>query len=149
MAGRLTNLPSEIMARVLVLKGWGTTTNLNQTWPVYAEDEPDKPDNVLTVYVQGGDGSGRTMTDGEQQEEYTFQVRIRSQNPANGWSKANQIANGMDKDVLDVTVTLGTIQYLVHCVSRRGSILSLGKEYPSTLRSLFTINAQASIRQLT
>lgn len=148
MAGKLNNLPSEIIARLLVIKGWATTTNLNQGWPVYVEDEPDKPDNCLTVYTQGSNSGGRTMTDGQQQEEYTFQIRIRSQTSSGGWIKSNQIAKGLDEEVIDVGVVLGSNQYLVHCVARRGGILSLGKEYPSTLRSLFTLNAQLSVRQL-
>lgn len=148
MAGKLNNLPSEIVAKLLVLKTWATSTRLNQAWPAYSEDEPDKPDNLLTVYAQGSNSGGRIMVSGQQEEEYTFQVRIRSQTPAIGWQKANQIADGFDKDVLDVAVTLGVNQYLVHCISRRGGIISLGKEYPSTLRSLFTLNAQLSVRQL-
>jgi hypothetical protein len=148
MAGILANSPAEIVANLLVLKAYGTEPSLLQTWPVEVADEPDSPDNVITIYDVGSSSSGRSMVDGQQLEQYSIQVRVRSQTHAVGWTKINQIAKGMDENIYLDTVTIGSNVYRVHAISRRGGILPLGKEYPQSQRSLFVVTGQCSIRQI-
>lgn len=147
MSGRIPDLPSDIVAAIIVNRGWGSSGDLSplQSWPVFVEDEQNDPDNCITVYTVGSNGSGRVMQ-GETIEQQTFQVRVRSQNPSDGWSKLNEIADGFDKQVYYMSITIGGNNYLVHSINRRGGIISLGKEYPESLRSLFTLNAQISVR---
>ncbi len=148
MAGLLANSPAEIIANLLVNKAYGTDPSLNQTWPIEVADEPDSPDNVITIYDTGSISSGRSMVDGQQLEHYSIQIRVRSQTHPVGWTKINQIAKGMDENIYLDTVTIGSNVYKVHAISRRGGIFPLGKEYPQSQRSLFVVTGQCSIRQI-
>lgn len=127
----------------LTLGNVHTSTN----WPVFATNEPSDPDNCITVYDATGENNGRTMPDGEQQTKHAFQVRVRAVTHAVGFAKANAIAIALDEDVYQETVHVDSTTYLVHAVSQRGDILSLGKGNTADRRSLFTINGLVVVRQ--
>lgn len=147
MSGSLTHSPADIIRNLLVNLGLGTTPSAAGSWPVYAEREPDAPDSVITVYNTAGRKDGRVQVGGEVQEHHGFQVRIRAANPVTGYTKAQAIAIALDETVYQDTVTISAATYLVHAVSRVGSVLALGKETPTSKRNLFTINAVAALRQ--
>ncbi len=97
---------------------------------------------------------GRIMVDGEMAEWHGVQIRVRSARHVTGWTRVNAIARGIDVDVYRGTVTMeevgaGTadVVYEVQSISRVSGPITLGKNVPSTKRSLFTINANVSVRQ--
>ena len=147
MSGLLQHLPSDIVRHLINDKGEGTLPSLNGAWPVFATKLPDVPDEALCVYDSESLLEGRTMTNGETQEHYGIQVRLRAVSPAIGYHKAHLLASRMDLNVLRDLVTLEGIPYLVHAITRRGGILPIGPESGSTIRVGFTINFTASIRQ--
>lgn len=152
MPGILQHSCADILRRVLIALDLGTDPtqypNVLGEWPVYVDNEPSDPDNVLTVYDTSGRDGGRTMYDGERQENHGFQVRIRSSDHKTGFTRARAIAVTLDRNVYDEVVTLDGTAYLVHAVSRTSDVIRLGKA-PGSKRSLFTINALATgVRQL-
>ena len=148
MAAYLLNPPSEIIAYLLIANSLATQVDDNLAWPVAVGDELNEPDDTITTYDTGTQSSGRDMHSGQQLEQYSVQIRVRSKLYTDGWIKANSIAKSMDEDVNVATVTIGSNIYRIQAFSRRGGILSLGRDYPAGQRSLFVMTGQCAIRQL-
>lgn len=148
MSGALNHSPADIIRRLLVTLGKGVLPSAGTTsnWPIGLV-ESDKPDNCITVYDTAGYQDGRLMVDGEQQEHPGVQIRIRSATRDVGYAKANAIAEALDKSVYDNALTIGSDEYLVHSVSRTGTVIDLGDEVGISKRRLFTINAVVTLRK--
>lgn len=144
----MTNSQAEIAAQLLVDLGFGTDPLTFQAWPVYSTAEPSAPDNCITVKDTDGTSEGRSMVDGELQEHFGVQVRVRSTTHPTGWQKALAVREALAKNLYDRTVTIGSSQYLVHCAAKISRVLSLGKDTPSTKRSIFTVNAVLALTSL-
>lgn len=144
----MTDSPADVVRWILVALGVGTDPELGSAWPVYCSSEPDRPDNSITVYDTDGTDNGRTMVDGKLQRLFGFQVRVRSDSHGTGWTKADAIQTALAESVYQETVTVNGRSYLVHAVSRIGDVLPLGKESPTSKRSLFTLNAGVTVRPL-
>ena len=155
MSGALAHSPADVVRNLLVDLGLGTTPSDAGSWPVYAAQEPNTPDSVITIYDTAGRKNGRTQVDGEVQEHHGIQIRVRDANHQDGYAKARAIAVALDEQVaaqgvvVDDIVGTGQTTYVVWNVSRTTDVLSLGKETPTSKRNLFTINAVAALRQLT
>jgi len=134
----------DVVARLIVQLGLGTDPQANGLWPVYSEGEPPTPDDVITVYTTDGVDSPRTMPDGELNGTDGLQVRVRSVRHDSGFEKASEIASALTDASLvrRITVAVDGVDHLVHSVDYVGNVIPLGKESPSSRRSLFTINAQ-------
>lgn len=159
MSGLLIDSQQAILATV-IQKMTGKTLKMNgvsfvvnpNAWPVYYDQEPDTPDNGITVYGTLGKDDGRTQIDGELQEHHGVQIRVRSLNKI-GFSVISQIATMCD-GLVDMGVTvatqeLGTNKYIVQSVNRTGNgVLSLGKEMTPTRRNLYTLNALINVRMV-
>lgn len=140
MSGTLVHSPADIIRRLLIQKSLGAAPP-STSWPIYATNEPDSPDNVVTVYDTDGVGHGRTGPDRERQEHHGIQIRIRSTTPDGGYAKARAIAVACDSAISYDTVVIGAQTYQVQVVTRTGDVIPLGKEVAASKRSLFTINA--------
>ena len=149
MSGTLAHSPADVIRKLLVNLALGSDANAvpAEAWPVFASGEPASPDSVITVYDTAGKNDGRAMATGERSEHYGIQVRVRSAAHTAGYAKAQAIAIAFDETVTQNAVTIGSTTYLVHAVSRRGPVLNIGKETPTSKRSLFTLNALVSLRQ--
>jgi hypothetical protein len=144
----LDHTPSDVVRRLLIDLGQGSDGG---TWPVYSTNEPDSPDDCITVYDTTGRDYGRDHL-GERSEHPGIQVRIRASDAYDGFKKAQAVAVAMDRVVrqtvdLDALVGTGITQYFVYEISRTGNVLPLGKEMPASERTLFTINAVVTLRQ--
>lgn len=122
------------------------------SWPIFIDQEPDVPDNVITIYGTLGKDDGRTQIDGELQEHHGIQIRVRSLTKL-GFKVATSLAVACDQLVdMGVQVStpeLGTNNYIVQSINRTGNgVLSLGKEMPPTRRNLYTINALINVRMV-
>lgn len=148
MSGSLVHSPAHVVQWLLVALGVGTSPNADPlaAWPIYEDLEPQSPDNVLTVYDTTPRIHGRTNPDGETQQHYGVQVRVRSTTKEIGWAKANDVVTAFDLQYQDV-VTVDGSSYHVHAI-HHGGIIRLGKNVPQTKRSLYTINVMTSIRQV-
>tara|TARA_R110002110_G_scaffold145775_6_gene335360 strand:- start:6325 stop:6726 length:402 start_codon:yes stop_codon:yes gene_type:complete len=127
----------------------GTAPSADALWPIHVDNEPDLPDDCFTVYGTEGNGVGRTMVDGKKIVHHGIQIRVRAASGRLGYIKARQVAVSLDENVLRSTVTISGSTYTVQSVDRTGDVIRLGKQKPSSERSLFTINAVVSLRQLT
>lgn len=148
MSALLDHSPSDIVRNVLIDLGLGSDPAANQVWPIFASGEPDKPDSCITVYDTAGIDLGRIQFDGEREESYGIQVRVRSAAHTAGHKKTNEIAIALDKDLLDMNISLGASDYNVWCANRSSTVLVLGRESPNTNRRLFTVNVIVVIDQI-
>lgn len=148
MSTQLTHFPADILAQVLINNGLGSDPTGTGAWPIRSAMEVSSPDNVITVYDTAGRQHGRTQPDGEIQEHYGIQVRVRATDPTTGRRKANDIRVFLSETLYNATVTIGTAQYVVHDSNGLGPVLSLGKDVSNTKRSLFTVNGTVPIRQV-
>ena len=147
MSGSLTHSPADIIRQLLTDLGQGTLPSATTDWPIYFSQEPNSPDEVITIYDTTGIKNGRTMVDGEVHEHHGFQVRIRAGQYATGFTKARAIAIAMDESVRNTTVTLDASTYKVYSITRVSGPLSIGTDVPTSKNDLFTTNAVAAIRQ--
>lgn len=143
MSGSLAHSPARIIRQLLVDLGYATDSG---DWIGYYTHMPDVPDSAICVYHTEGKEGGRTVSDGERQEMYGIQIRIRTLDPEG--IKAEQIKIGLDQDVYRDTVVIETATYLVQAITRMGNVLPLGPENPTSRRRLFTINATVSLNQV-
>lgn len=149
MPGSLTHSPADILRRLLINLGLGTLPTTTVTsWPIRAHNESDTPDNQITIYDTVGKKNGRTMFDGEVQEHHGFQIRIRSSNSVDGYTKARAIAVTLDEVIYQNNVVIGGTTYCVHSVTRTTDVIAIGKEASTpTKRSIHTINGLISVRE--
>lgn len=143
----LLHSPAQIVAALLVAKGLGTDPAGGGAWPVFHAGEPQSPDQVLTVYDTTPKDDGRSQLSGEVFQHYGFQCRIRAATHAAGWAKAAAVRTALDQSVYYAHVTVDGTEYLIEGVSGT-NVLTLGKESPSSKRSLFTVNGICPVRRL-
>lgn len=153
MSGTLTYSPADILRRALIALGQGTdpvspsSAQALVAWPIYCSLEPGEPDNAITVYDTVGRDDGRFHTSGERQEHHGIQIRVRSDTHVNGWTKARAIAVDLDQSINFTVVAVEGVSFIIHSVSRTGDVFALGKESPTSKRSVFVINTVLTVRQ--
>ncbi|KKN23035.1 hypothetical protein LCGC14_0909060 [marine sediment metagenome] len=154
MSGSLAHSPADILRNLIIDLGDGSTPSDDSAWPVYVGQEPNSPDSLITCYDTAGEIQGKTHIDGEVQERYGVQIRVRDASFPNGQKKAREIAVALDVVALNAVVVsdvvgTGDDTYLVYAVTRRSGPLSLGKATPTSKMNLFTINVVVALRQTT
>ena len=147
MSTSLTHSPADVIRWLLVSGSLGTNPSLGLTWPIYASDDPDLPDDLMTVYDTAGVTQGRLQETGETAEHRGVMVQIRGIDQPTTWAKADAVRAYLDESVHNEIITVGGSQYVVHAVTRKSGPISLGRE-PTTSRFLFTLNAVVSLRQI-
>lgn len=149
MPGVISHSPAKVIQELFIQLGLGSRpTTPPGLWPLYYTNEPNSPDNCLTIYNTAAVQFGRTMPDSERQEHYGVQVRVRASTNPLGSAKAWEIAVAMDDQVKHNFVTIDGIDYCIWSITRKGSVMDLGKDVPRTKLFLFTINATSYIRAL-
>lgn len=137
--------PADITAQVLIDAGQCTDPTDEDTWPVYVSDEPNTPDNCVTVFDTTPTDDGNSMVDGEEMGHFGLQVRVRAETHAVGWDKADELVTFLTQGVYDRNVTIDGVDYLVDCYAGANGPLALGKEAPHSKRRVFTINVTAAM----
>lgn len=145
MSAVLLHSPADVLRWTLVALGVATDPTLTTllAWPAYAADEPDKPDDCVTVYDTTPVTDGFTG-DGEGLFHRGFQVRIRSSSAAAGAAKAEAVVKALNESVAWRTVTVGGTGYNVAAVSCNAP-QPLGKDSPNTRRKVFVINGTVAL----
>lgn len=162
--GVLNDSPAAITQAVLLfLQGQGILPSISDptawasgvgnAWPVFASGESDKPDAAIFLRDTVGQVDGASQLDGATWDHYGVQVMVRAPTHSAAWTMADQIRDAMARNVYDltVTVTLGVStnhQYVVDSYSNIKQVLTLGKEISSSKRSLCTVNAMLTCRQV-
>lgn len=148
MPGLLLHSPADVLQSLVVAAGWATDPSLNQEWPIFVASEPVEPDDCITVYDTQGTDDGAALVNGERQEHYGIQVRVRASDPQEGYRTANALAIHLDSIMSYTAVTVATTNYRLTSWTRTTSIIPLGKEASTSKRSLFTFNALVTLRKL-
>lgn len=164
----LLDSPAEILAAYFTRQNVGyepgltsTTTSdpsENANWPIYISylgDDDTLPDFAIVVYDYKGFIEGRLLTTGETIEHYGIQIRMRSLEYSDGYSKALQIANLLDA-INRPSVQLGSNTYRIDAASR-SSIIPLGTDPEANRmirtsgdrrRHYFSINVHLSLTKM-
>jgi hypothetical protein len=138
--------PADVVRTLLASSGLASEPGTGAAWPAFVTKEPAAPDSCITVYNTRGSGDGRSHVDGELLARPGVQVRLRCSDPRVGWDKLTQVQTWMAK-LLSVPVVVDASKYTVLSFVRIGDVLELGKETPTSMRSLFTLNALVNIVQ--
>lgn len=145
----LSHSPSDVLRYLMIDLGLGTLPTDGGAWPVYADDEPDQPDNCITVYWTTDRKDADSMVDGEALKHRGASVRVRSTTSPVGSAKAETIvATLLARSSAYHTVTIEATQYVVSAVSLASGPIHIGKETPNSSREIYTINFLLPIRQL-
>jgi hypothetical protein len=142
MTGALTHSPADILRYIIIAHGWGSLPSgiTNADWSVFVDNEPDRPDNCITIYNTPSKYNGRIHY-GMVQELHGIQVRIRSALSNIGYTQARGIAVELDEQLYMESVTIGNRTYSVKSFNRKGDVLAFGKDSPTpTKRSIHTFN---------
>lgn len=147
MTGTFNHPPAFVIMQYLIDQGLGTARSAGGSWPIHYGDEPDTPDNCITVYDSEGRTQGRAMTSGEVQELNGIQVRVRCAPTqiVEGYKKCHNIVRNFDSSVNRTYVPIGSDTYLIQAISRTSDVISLGTESPSSRRRIYTATALVSM----
>lgn len=138
--------PAAVVRQLLVDGGLASDPGSGAVWPATTTREAAAPDSCITVYDTPSSGSGRSHVDGELLSRPGVQVRLRCSDPRLGWDKLTQVQSWM-AGLLNAPVAVDASRYTVLSFVRIGDVLALGKETPTSMRSLFTLNALVNIVQ--
>lgn len=153
MAGRLQHSPADVIRYMLIQHGLGTLhsgSGVPDNWTIFSDVEPDRPDAVITVYNTMGVKHAQIHVTREVIEDEGIQIRVRSRTPAEGYEKANAIANELDEFVLQETVTIGTSVYCVHSFNRTSNVIPFPKDSQTpSARMVHVFNGLVTLKQKT
>lgn len=142
---QLNHSPADIVRYLLVDLARGSLPEDETSWPIFVSQEADSPDSCITLYDTSGILEGRAQVSGEIQEHYGLQIRVRAAAANVAYAKISEINAWIDESVRNNLVTIDSNQYLVYAITRKGGILSLGKELSASKRNLYTVNAIVSL----
>ncbi len=143
----LEHSPADVARTVLVNAGAGTAPSANAAWPIYTAGEPPTPDEVITIYDTAPRPDCRIMKDGEQKYHYGIQVRVRALDHKPGFKKAHSFKKIMDESIKNVTIVIEGITYFLQCFTNT-AITFMGKETPTSKRTILTINGYAVVKRI-
>lgn len=149
MTTPFSHSPTDVIRKALIAAGAGTDPAAAQPWPVYADNEPSSPDNVVTLFETAGISDGRTMVDGEAQVHLGVQARVRGRTGDVGRVRADLIRSKFES-VYSMVVVLAnpTASYYLHCFARIQPVIPLGDESPDSKRKIFTVDATVALTPL-
>lgn len=153
----LEHAPGEVVRALLIQLAVGTEGTLYASWPVFVDQEPDEPDNCITVEEMLGGIDGKLGPTGEVIEHYGFHIMVRSArvptgtDPQPGYrvgrNKIDEICTQLDQHVDCVIVTIDSATYTVHAAHRISSVNPLGKSRANSARYSFSVDYQITITQ--
>ena len=144
----LLHSPARIMQAALVGAGLAGDPGVSPlpAWPAYCANEPDVPDECLTVYDTQGYDDGRLAITGELVEFPGLSLRIRAGSYETGYAKADAVGKAIDALPV-VEVDLSPASYVLLSVKRNGPPIPLNGP-PGSKRKLFTQNMIIVVRRL-
>lgn len=149
-----SNLPdsiAEIVQILLTNDGLGVLPSVGGLWPTYRANEPDTPDNCVTVFETEGERQGRYMIGGAYVRRFGFNIRVRSHSYDTGYTKAKNITKHFEEDIeypRILQITSSTEYYEIGSVSTTSGPIPLGKSIEDSKRYLFSANFTAYVRWL-
>jgi hypothetical protein len=147
MSSSLSHSQADVVRWLLIAQSIGTDPASSAAWPIYVSNEPDTPDNLITIYDTAGIFDGRIQRSGEKVEYRGIMIQVRGTSHPVAWAKTDALRVALDEAVNKTIVDVGDNQYIVYSISRQSGPIALGRE-PSTSRFLFSINCAVILRQL-
>lgn len=154
MGNLIYHSPAQVVAKAIVDQSAGTLPASNGNWPVYVSQEPDTPDNLITVYDTQGIMHGFTQIDGLGQDHHGVMIRVRGATYSEGYirglllKKIFDVPAFINRTLVTIADTTYAFSYAIANVRRTGDLLSLGADKPSSRRRLFSLNATVPIEYL-
>lgn len=140
--------PASIFQEVLIdnLIG-GSSSGLQTDWPTFVSNMPDTPDNCIVILDTAGILFGRYGVDNSYSKREGFQILVRSVDYPTGRSKIEEIVSYLIETISTPFnyETEGSRNYRINSIQQAGTILHLGKEVPTSKRSLFSCNFTVSV----
>ncbi len=136
---------AEIVRQLLIDGGLGAESG--NLWVIYVGFLPDEIDNAICVYDTAGTLDGRIMSTGEQIEHFGIQIRVRGISYPDTRKKIEDVALFIAAQIRTLVTIDSNDVYLVHNISQRGGILSIGVELTDRKRHNFTVNAITTIKK--
>lgn len=153
MSGTLTKPQAEIVAQLLINLTLGSevaaTAIAQEAWPVYVLTQGSDIDRSICVFNTSGKISGSKQIDGEVQEMFGVQIKIRDTAIPSGYAKASAIALALDSYYSLSNLVVEEDEFVVYALTRTSPIMFIGFERPENLLPVFTLNYTVSIRQIT
>jgi hypothetical protein len=159
----LDHTPAEVIRTALVQLELGSYGIAYRDWPVFSEMEPDKPDNLITVYDIDGIKNAREMPTGEVQEHYGVRIRVRAaRDLVNGIeisgarvcrNKVNDVMRALDQSIWNYPIAVlndigsGTTDYTLHSANRNGTVVRLGRMRNNSERYIYTVDYLVALTQ--
>ena len=145
MTNDMQHSPADIVSRLLVTLGVASVPGDVLSWPAYVSSEPDRPDEVITVYDTQGTMEGTAHE--ELQGHYGIQIRVRARTHSSGWARSNLIRQALQNQY-QTRVVIDDQTYLVQCAARFASVIPMGRARESA-RILFSQNLLVMIHNAT
>jgi hypothetical protein len=145
---------ADIVRFAMIQLGLGTLPADRDSWPIFVAQEPNGPDEVMTLYDTSGQLFGRIQQTGESVQHYGFQVMLRALTSHGGMAKLQEVETALNTQLRRTQVTApnptgtGDSVYLIHAVTQRSGILPLGADQENSNRYLFSLNYTAAIGEL-
>lgn len=146
--GGVQHSPAEIIQQLLIDLSLTSDPEDNDSWPVYSTGSTDGPDNAVFVTDTTGLYDGRHMKGGKAYFHFGIQIMLRATSHPVGLAKIRQILTTLTESVVRQVVTLDTVMYMVHAITRPGQILPLTREDPMSSRNMFSLNFTTPIRKI-
>lgn len=150
--------PHDVLAQALVTRGLGTDPawwlnhgvehltagDTSRDWPVFKMQEPDRPDEVITVYETTPREDGKTQVDAQVVQHWGLTVRVRGRSDRAAGRRARLIARTLNEDVYDMTVTVEGTAYELQSV--KAAAVPLNKrQFGTSQLWLYNVNCLAVI----
>lgn len=130
--------PAKVIAALLK-----ATPGFATGWSVFYSNEPDTPDNCVTVFDTGADREDRQM-DGTEVVHPTVQVRVRASDYDTGWAKGEAVQTVMQA-VRNTAVAVGAGSVTVKAAHRYIPLTFLGRDPNQNRRQLFVVNFKLTL----
>lgn len=136
--------PADILRGALVGASKGNMPSASGDWPIFVGHMPEEIDQAIGIFDTTGNKDGRVMKTGETIIHPGYQIRIRTIDYPDAYSKIHEIQKFLDT-IANKVVSLGGDSYIINATSLKSGPFSLGQEPDSRRRENFTVNGTMTI----
>jgi len=144
------NSPAEVIRQALVNQSLGVmpSTTQGDDWPAFVGHLPQTPDNAFCVYDTSGRRDGRLMSTGENIDHQGWQIRVRAKDHQTAYAKIKAIVDYLST-IWRSEVDIGSSSFMIHAVSKTGTVIAIGQEQDARRRCEFTLNGTITLSIVT
>lgn len=132
-----TIVPTIVVSNLLVANGYGVFKSLTSDWGIFISEQPDSPDQCITIYDSSGSNLGKGMS-GDTLIRPGIQIRIRSKTYPDGIRKIGVINSYLDNISRSPIYSGPSVIGYVQNITRLQDFLPLGRD--QVRRFMFSCN---------